>query len=123
MKKVFSNFNTCYKLFTIVSFLNVCNTNSEVPYGKQIGINNYVASYSNCNSSCIYRPGYAFIKEITGLIKDVWIVLPWQCVEYVRRWNPQNQKIDFKDVDFAYEVWNRENAVDLNTGKKNLQKL
>ena len=110
--------NTSYIPPQSISILNACNTNCEEPYGKQIGINNNVISFSNCNSSCINRPGFAFKKELTSLIKDVWIGLPWQCVEYVRRWTLQNQNIEFDDVDYAYEVWNREKALDLKSGKE-----
>jgi hypothetical protein len=94
-----------------------CILKCEVPYGKEIGVSNNVKAYSNCNSGCINRPGFEFKKESTGLIKDIWIGLPWQCVEYVRRWVLQNQNIEFDDVDFAYEIWNRKKALNLKSGK------
>lgn len=94
----------------------LCKSNCEVPYGDFIGLNRNVKAFSNCNSKCINRPGFKFKKEDTGLIRDIWIGLPWQCVEYVRRWVLQNQKIEFKDVDFAYEIWDRNIAKKLTNG-------
>ncbi len=100
-----------------ISYLRSCNENCIEPYGKLIGINNNVPSFSNCKSLCINRPGFAVKKEISGFIKDVWIGLPWQCVEYVRRWVLENQKIEFDDVDYAYEIWDRKVAQDLKSGE------
>lgn len=93
-----------------------CKKECETPFGEVLGVNNNVKAFSNCNSNCINRPGFKFKKENTGLVKDVWIGLPWQCVEYVRRWVLQNQKIEFEDVDFAYEIWERKIAKNLTNG-------
>ena len=105
-----------YKPPISLAISDSCKKKCEIPFGEVIGENNNVKAFSNCNSNCINRPGFEFKKEVTGLIKDIWIGLPWQCVEYVRRWVLQNQKIEFKDVDFAYEIWERKIALNLTNG-------
>ncbi|BBH54704.1 CHAP domain-containing protein [Fluviispira sanaruensis] len=94
-----------------------CSKDCETPYGKKIGISYNTEAFSNCNSKCITRPGFSFKKENTKFIKDVWIGLPWQCVEYARRWILTNQKVEFEDVDFAYEIWNRKKAINVKSGR------
>ncbi|WP_186646526.1 CHAP domain-containing protein [Fluviispira vulneris] len=97
-----------------------CTVDCVVPFGDFIGSSREVKAYSNCNSSCIYKnatEGITFLAKDTGLSSDVWIGIPWQCVEYARRWVLQNQNIVIHSVDSAFEIWNQNETKDLLNNK------
>lgn len=88
-----TNYNNSKTAQLPQSCVNSCTT----PYGTILGSNNGVIGYSNCNTSCISNQ-----ENQTG---DLYSGMPWQCVEYSRRWLQHAKGVTFGDVDSAYNIW------------------
>jgi len=99
-----------------------CRDNCNSHYGSVIGINNRVKAYSNCDSEdCInYEdPGVIFKKEDSNLVRDVYVGMRWQCVEYARRWLIVNKNVLFGEIDSAFEIFDLNHVEDLTSlGRK-----
>ncbi len=99
-------------------FTGACRTQCTVPYGEVLGKSpSNVAAYSNCSSKCVSRA--------SNRIDDVYMGMPWQCVEYARRWLFRTQGLVFESVDIAADIWDGiDYLVEVKTrGRRNLRNL
>jgi len=98
------------------------NCSFDVIFGIEIGINNNVISYSNCDDHCaddtrVDQP-VIFPKGETSFKKDVDTGLRWQCVEYSRRWLVINKHSTYGDVRCATDIFDLKIAENLDNEKK-----
>jgi hypothetical protein len=96
---------------------DICSKNCNSQYGSVIGKANNVTAYSNCNENCINwdDSGVNWTKNLTGLARDVFVGIRWQCVEYARRYFIINFNVAFTSVDYAYQIFNLTEVNDLTT--------
>lgn len=73
--------------------------NGKISYGTALGVTSEgVAAYSNDSASVLANEPCRVGNIVTGL--------PWQCVEFARRWLLQTQDLIFVDVPLAANMWN-----------------
>ena len=94
-----------------------CESSCLTSYGTVLGIFEGVLSYSNCNDQCINfnDTGVMFPKKETGFIRDVYVGVRWQCVEYARRYLITTRKVTFESIDAAFQIFNLTCLTDLTT--------
>lgn len=86
----------------------------DTPFGSLIGVSAGVDAYSNCNSD--YTSNESNFVNVTVptasganlTVLDVYTGMPWQCVEYARRyWVSTAPYTTFGGVDGASDIWTR----------------
>jgi glutathionylspermidine amidase/synthetase len=95
-----------------------CATQCTTPYGEVLGRSpRNVVAYSNCSSKCVSLDA--------NRLDDVYMGMPWQCVEYARRWLYRTQGLVFESVETAADMWDSINSlVEANAkGRRNLHNL
>jgi len=85
-----------------------CKNSCDVSYGQIIGGHKNVFAYSNCNNNCtnFIDGGVTFYKNETNFVKDVFVGVRWQCVEFARRWMIINKKSSFGEIEGAHQIFN-----------------
>ncbi len=72
---------------------------NKLPHGALLGkTSEGVAAYSNDSVNSLALEPCTMGNIVTGL--------PWQCVEFARRWLLQTQGLIFADVAIAANIWN-----------------
>ncbi len=102
---------------TVIS--ETCKANCSSPYGSVIGRYNNVTAFSNCNDNCINwdDSGVSWTRNLTGLARDVFVGIRWQCVEYARRYLIINYNSAFTSIDSAFQIFNLTEVNDLTTNE------
>lgn len=77
--------------------------NSKVEFGKIIGSNSNVISYSNKKPDLTNYENIPNFVEINK--KKFRTGVRWECVEYARRWLIINKGITFDDIDYAVDMY------------------
>lgn len=85
----------------------------DTPFGSVIGVSavGSVTAYSNCNSDYTSNLSNYVNVTIPGgagavVVPDVYTGMPWQCVEYARRyWATTSPFTLFGSVDGASDIW------------------
>jgi hypothetical protein len=81
----------------------------DTPFGTVIGVAHHVIAYSNSNSE--YTSNGSHFVNLTSTatgqrIENVYTGMPWQCVEYGRRfWAMTEPASTFGSVDGAADIW------------------
>ena len=76
-----------------------CADDSDPPYGTLLGkTSEGVSAYSNDSSNAMTLETCRVGNIVTGL--------PWQCVEFARRWLLQTRNLIFADIPLAANMWN-----------------
>jgi hypothetical protein len=95
----------CLLLVLVIAGVRTSGRPCDTPFGSLIGVALDVPAYSNCNSD--YTSNESYFVNITGAPGDiVYSGMPWQCVEYARRFlilNPPH--VAFAGVDGACDIW------------------
>lgn len=73
-------------------------------FGQVLGKSYATYAYSNCHDD-----------EQPTTMPPLESGIRWQCVEFARRWWNDQFNMTFASVDFAYQIWNLKDAVDLKT--------
>lgn len=82
-----------------ISRSDSCSVDGEPAHGIQLGqTSEGVAAYSNDSSNSLAPEPCRVGNIVTGL--------PWQCVEFARRWLLQTRNLIFADVPLAANMWN-----------------
>jgi hypothetical protein len=72
---------------------------NKLPHGTLLGLTSEgVAAYSNDSANSLALEPCRVGNIVTGL--------PWQCVEFARRWLLQTHDLIFADVPIAANMWN-----------------
>jgi hypothetical protein len=72
----------------------------KLPHGTLLGqTSEGVAAYSNDSADSLSLEPCRVGSTVTGL--------PWQCVEFARRWLLQTQDLIFADIPIAANIWNK----------------
>ena len=91
--------------------------NCKSVYGVQIGINNGVASFTNCKENCYKGEFIHFKSEDTSLNKNMICGMKWQCVEYSRRWLIYNKQVYLSNVSMAFTIFDMPHIENIVTEK------
>jgi hypothetical protein len=76
-----------------------CPIDCELSYGDLLGqTSEGVVAYANDSSISITQEPCRVDNIVTGL--------PWECVEFARRWLLQTQDLIFADIPLATNMWN-----------------
>lgn len=91
-----------------------CQQHCHTPYGQRLGQAQKTVAYSNCNDACVSDEWHHI--QLPHVKEAVTTGLKWQCVEYARRWLIENLGYTFKDVGYAYQIWDLKSATQVTTG-------
>jgi hypothetical protein len=95
----------CVVVVCVVAGVHSARRSCDTPFGSLIGVALTVPAYSNCNSDYTSNgSAYANISGVPG--GAVYSGMPWQCVEYARRFlilTPPH--VAFGSVDGASDIW------------------
>lgn len=83
----------------------------DTPFGSVIGVAHGVVAYSNCNSDFTSNESnFINLTTVVGnqtvVIENFYTGMPWQCVEYGRRfWALTDPPATFGSVNGASDIW------------------
>ena len=92
---------------------DICKQNCSSQYGIELGISGNVIAFSNCGGMCFNNDTVILDKADTGLNKDLFTGLRWQCVQYARRWLIINLDVTFESIDYAFHIFDLETVADV----------